>query len=261
MEKKVILLTVVMGVICLFGSEVFALDVLGPPANCLTPGQTSVGLSYLSGQMDLDVKHLKAGSSTYPRGTFDGVKLQRAFVDVSHGLADNIDIFGRIGGSRLEIHENTWFTGNDYIFDGDMGLSVGGGLRGTIFEQDSTKFGGVAAVNWTTTEDKRDPIFSSALTSAKINYYEILLAIGAVHPLAENVKVYGGPFFIWFNGDLKGKGMSGPVRVRGDLEESGNVGGYLGVLLEITESYSVAAECQLANGSSGFGVNAVLKLK
>lgn len=256
MEKKILLLAVVIGMTCLCSSQVMALDFLGPPASTLLRGQTSVGLAYFSGQMDLDVD-FRGGTTTY-KGEFDGVKQQRAFVDVSHGLDENIDIFGRIGGSRLEIHERQWFAGNDHIFDGDMGFAIGGGVRGTFYEQNGTKFGGVAIFDWSETEDQRQAVLGdTAYTSAEIEYTEVLLACGVVHPLAPNVNVYGGPFFLWFDGELEGKGMEGPVQVKDDIEEDGNVGGYLGGVFEITDNWSLAAEFQWANGASGFGVNAI----
>ena len=260
MEKKIVLLAAVTGVICLCSSQVLALDFLGPPASTLLQGQTSVGLAYLTGQMDLDVdaRYSDGESTSFIKGEFDGVKQQRAFVDVSYGLDDNVDIFGRIGGSRLEIHEYTWFAGYDRVFDGDMGLAIGGGLRGTLYEQNGTKFGAVGEFNWSETEDQRQAVLgNSAYSSAEIEYYEIMLACGVVHPLAPNVNIYGGPFFYWLDGELEGKGMSGPVKVSDDIEESGNVGAYLGGLFEITDNWSLAAEFQWANGASGFGVNAI----
>ncbi|MFB0525270.1 MAG: hypothetical protein ACETVZ_06990 [Phycisphaerae bacterium] len=273
MEKKILLLAVVICMTCLCSSQVFALDFLGPPASILLKGQTSVGLAYFSGQMDLDVD-LKIteeeGFVEKVKDEYDGVKQQRAFVDVSHGLDDNIDIFGRIGGSRLEVHEDAWFSGDDLIFDGDMGLALGCGIRGTIYEQNGTKFGAVGVFNWSQTEDQRQRFFSDQpYTSAEIEYYEVMLACGVVHPLAPNVNVYGGPFFYWFDGDIKGKGAeeydyngngNGGYdiwKVSGDIEEDGNFGGYLGALFDITDNWSLAAEFQYADGASGFGVNAV----
>jgi len=279
MEKKILLLAVVIGMICLCSSQVFALDFLGPPASSLLKGQTSVGLAYFSGQMDLDVdikdtwgwyssEEDSEEGIDYIKDEFDGVKQQRAFVDVSHGIDDNIDIFGRIGGSRLEIHEYTWFSGEDLIFDGDMGLALGGGIRGTIYEQNGTKFGVVGVFNWSETEDQRQAIFAGQpYSSAEIEYYEVVLACGVVHPLAPNVNVYGGPFFYWFDGEIEGKGAEYDEdgnggsyerwKISGDLEEDGNVGGYLGALFDITDNWSLAAEFQYADGASGFGVNAI----
>jgi len=256
MGKKILLLAVVIGMTCLCSSEVFALDFLGPPASSLLKGQTSVGLAYFSGQMDVDVKLETSGESSTYEGEFDGVKQQRAFVDLSHGLEDNIDIFGRIGGSRLEIHEYDWFAGEDHIFDGDMGFAIGGGVRGTLYEQNGTKFGAVGVFNWSQTEDQRQAVLSSAYTSAEIEYWEVLLACGVDHPLAENVHVYGGPFFYWLDGELDGR-TSSSVKVKDDIEESGNFGGYLGGLFQITDNWSLAAEFLWANGASGFGVNGI----
>jgi hypothetical protein len=256
MKKKILLLVVVVGVTCLCSSQVFAVDLLGPPAGSLIKGETSLGLAYLSAQMDVDVK-LKTSSGYTYKGEADGVKQQRAFIDVSHGLTDAIDIFGRIGGSRLEIHEYTWFAGDDHIFDGDMGIAFGGGVRGTIYEQNSTKFGAVALINWSRTEDQRQAVLGSAYSSAEIEYYEFMLACGVVHPLAPNVNVYGGPFFWWLDGELEGTGISSsPVKVSDDIEEEG-VGAYLGGVFEITDNWSICAEFQWADGASGFGVSGV----
>ena len=259
MEKKILLLAVVICMICLCSSQVFALDFLGPPASTLLKGQTSVGLAYLSGQMDLDADiEITGGEGTVHKGELDGVKQQRAFVDVSHGIDDNIDIFGRIGGSRLEIHEDLLFYGEDIIFDGDMGLALGGGIRGTIYEQNGTKFGAVGVFNWSETEDQRQALFGSAYSSAEIEYYEVVIAGGVVHPVAPNVNVYGGPFFYWVDADIEGKGYYWPgAKIDGDIEEDGNIGGYLGALFDITDNWSLAAEFQYADGASGFGVNAI----
>jgi len=238
-----------------------ALDFLGPPASCLLKGQTSLGVAYLSGQMDLDadIKMIGEEYTDLLKDELDGVKQQRAFVDVSHGLDDNIDIFGRIGGSRLEIHEYELFYGEDHIFDGDMGLALGGGVRGTIYEQNGTRFGAVGVFNWSETEDQRQAILAGQpYSSAEIEYYELIIAGGVVHPLAPNVSVYGGPFFYWFDGDIEGKGWDWPpAEIDGDIEEDGNIGAYLGGLFEITDNWSLAAEFQWADGASGFGVNAI----
>jgi len=257
MEKKILLLAVVMGVICLCSPEVFALDLLGPPASTLLKGQTSVGLAYFTGQMDLDVKLKTSGEYSTYKGEFDGVKLQRALVDVSHGLNDNIDIFGRIGGSRLEIHEYAWFEGEDHIFDGDMGFAVGGGVRGTVYEQNGTKFGGVALINWAESEDQRQAVFGQPYTSAEIEYWEVKLACGVVHPVAPNVNIYGGPFVYWFDGELEAKGTDSPVKMSGDLEEDGTIGAFLGAIFEITDNWSLLAEFQWADAASGFGVSGI----
>ena len=258
MEKKILLLAVVICMTCLCSPAVLALDFLGPPASTLLKGQTSVGVAYLSGQMDADVKIKTGGESTIYKGEFDGIKQQRAFVDVSHGLDDNIDIFGRIGGSRLEIHEYDLFSGYDHIFDGDMGLALGCGVRGTIYEQNGTKFGAVGVFDWSETEDQRQAVLgSTTYTSAEIEYYEFIVAGGVVHPIAPNVNVYGGPFFYWFDGELEGTGTSSRVKVTDDIEEDGNIGAYLGGLFQITDNWSLAAEFQWADGASGFGVNAI----
>jgi len=256
MEKKILLLAVVIGVICLCSSQVFALDFLGPPASSLLKGQASIGVAYLSGQMDLDFD-AKAGGSSY-KGEVDGAKQQRAFVDLSCGLIDNVDIFGRIGGSRLEMHEYALFAQGDAIFDGDMGLALGGGLRATIYEQNGTKFGAVGLFNWSETEDQRQAYISGQpYTSAEIEYWEVMLAGGVVHPVASNVNVYGGPFLYWLDGEVEGKGTGSPVKLRDDIEESGNIGAYMGALFQITDNWSLAAEFQWANGASGFGVNGI----
>jgi hypothetical protein len=257
MKKKILLLAVVASVTCLCSSAVMGLDLLGPPASTLMKGETSVGLGYFTGQMDLDVK-IKSSSSVIHKGEYNGVKQQRAFVDVSHGITDNIDIFGRIGGSRLEVHEYTWYAGSDHIFDGDMGFAIGFGLRGTFYERNSTKVGAVGLFNWSQTEDERQSLSSSqAYTSATIKYYEVMLALGVVHELAQNVNIYGGPFFYWLNAQLEGKGTSSPMKVTGDLEESGNFGAYLGGEFKITDNWSLLAEYQMAVGGSGFGINGV----
>ncbi|OHB61391.1 MAG: hypothetical protein A2167_03005 [Planctomycetes bacterium RBG_13_46_10] len=256
MEKKILLLAVVLSVTCLCSSEVMGLDMLGPPASTLVKGETSIGLAYFTGQMDLDVE-MTSSSSVLARGQFDGVKQQRAFVDISHGITDNIDIFGRIGGSRLEIHEYAWFDGSDHIFDGDMGLAIGGGLRGTIYEHNSTKFGAVGLLNWSRTEDQRQAVFGQPYTSATIDYYELMLALGVVHQLSQNVNIYGGPFLYWLKGDLDGKGTDSPMKLSGDIEEDGNFGGYVGGEFKVTDNWSLLAEFQLANAASGFGISGV----
>jgi hypothetical protein len=265
MKKKILLLAVVIGVTCLLSSPILANDFIGLPAGSLPQGQTSIGLGGIFSQMDLDFDaKAKVGSSKYPyKGQVDGAKLQRTFVDVSHGLTDNLEIFGRVGGSRFMIHEGPIFEG-DAIFDGDMGPTLGGGIRGTLYEHSNPRFGGVALVNWARTEDQRQRItgLTGMLdTEATIEFWEFIFAVGFVHTLAENVQVYGGPFFYWLDGTVDGKVTWSAYKLEDSINESGNFGGYLGGLFDVTENCSIAAEYQLADGSSGFGVNAIWKLK
>ena len=239
MKKKTALIFFISTIIT---STVFGLSPFGPPRSIMQEGQTAFSLEYFRNEMDLQTDGSVTETIPAPLQIWysskeyqiEDLQSDMFMTRFDSGVWDNWDIFLRFGasGAQGDITEMpaSGSNGDQYEdFDGSLGFSWGFGTRVTFYEEDETTWGGLFQVTWANPDgssiiDKNDTNFSG---EAEIKYWEVQLAIGPTVEL-DNIRLYGGPFLHFVNGDLDISGSSKitipptfdtVVEVKHDIEE------------------------------------------
>lgn len=298
MEKKLLVVLVVVG---LCSTAAFALDPMGPPTAGLKQGQVSAGLDYAYSQMELEHDGTFAWNLDYGWYT-DKVNLKykhkdtqmnKAYFNLGYGVADWLEVFGRLGGANLYAKRNPMDAYNlddggytdiwldETIYDSDTGFALGFGGKATVWQPSpELSVGVLAQASWANVD--YDILFEGeayygpeaywgAQCPGELDFWEVQIAVGATYELSPKFSVYGGPFYYWFSGDFDHEGyggyyMYGPdswydIAIKGDydVEDIGCFGGYVGAKIDITENASFNAECQVANGAMALGTGIAWK--
>ena len=283
MKKHNLIAITLFGVLLLgFGqlpgdSTAFGLSLMGPPRSILQQGENSFSLELEYSEMDLqtfgDVTEswlsISYSEKSYTQYKIDKIKSIMPSVRIDTNLFENWDLFLRLGASDAsdEINEDMpdGSTGHQYMdFDGKFGFSYGIGTRTTFFKENNTSWGGIFEINWinpgdSDITDKSDTNFTG---NAEIDYWEFQLAIG---PTVEydNIRIYGGPFMDFINGNLDITGNTTdtvapylPINVKSsqEIREKSQFGGYLGAQWKIGDNNTLVTEVQLTGDAWGIGI-------
>jgi hypothetical protein len=249
----------------LCGSATLAMDPLGPPTAGLKQGQWSIGLEYSYSQMDFEASSVQIGGSSYDDYDIESAKVNKVYANLGYGVLDNWEVFGRIGGSSVDFTSEIWdWYSSDYQmpFEGDMGTAWGVGTKVTVFEQPNVKWGVLGQISWARSREHLSYTgYSGYDGDAKIDFYEIQVAVGPTCKLTDKVSVYGGPFFHYLDGDFKAICSDDEsYDWEFDAEKHSDFGGYIGAQLQINENASLNAEYQLSEDVGGLSVGLVWKL-
>ncbi len=280
MEKKIALFASALMILTLSNSAVLALSPMGPPKALLGQDRWDIGIEYANTTMDLEATGDVTEIWAIPGGPFfekvkhniNDLKSNIVLARAGYGINDNWDAFVRVGvvDAKDEI-EQTYDDGDPSVtykgFDGSFGLAWGFGTRATFWQDEEVSWGGLFQITWLEPDDSSidlvgDPVFSG---DAEIDIWEVQIAIGPTLRLDDNVRVYGGPFLHFVNGDLD---ISGDTVLPGippiptstdassDIEEKSQFGGYLGAHLDVDENTSCFIEYQLTGDAWGIGLGA-----
>jgi opacity protein-like surface antigen len=275
MEKRIALLVFVLIVVGVSSSAVYALPPMGPPKALLGQDRWDVGIEYGNQAMDLEavgnITEIQVDPEfiTVRKGKHNIKDLKSNIVmcRVGYGINENWDAFVRLGvadaKSDIERIYPDGATPEEYKgFDGSFGLAWGFGTRATFWQDDEVSWGGLFQMTWFEPDEggislSGDPEFSG---DAKIEIWEVQIAVGPTWRIEDNFRVYGGPFLHFVNGDLDisgntvDMGTEFRLEAKGDIEEESQFGGYAGAHLDVDENTSCYIEYQLTGDAWGIGI-------
>jgi hypothetical protein len=224
---------------------------MGPPTAGLKQGQWGTALDYafsetdfeFDGQFNYSYDDSTPFSPISDKLTFEAVEMHKAYLNIGYGIADNWEIFLRLGGARAETikpdryieadlgyYDNpggdAGYTeideiGNPHDFDTDF--AFGFGTKVTLYEDQNLKIGILGQASWTEMEVRTRYEGYSYLDSyigehegpwmvpaeGELELLEIQVAIGADYLLSPGFRIYGGPFWYYVDGDYSFKGTNG----------------------------------------------------
>ena len=255
-------------VVGMFCSAALAIAPMGPPIATLEQGKYGAGIAYAFSDMTLEVSGPLTG---LPGGEAVINDLQHNIYMglLGYGISNDWDLYGGIGWANAEFPGDTGAPD----FEGDDGFIFGIGTKRTLAEDGDTKWGVLAQFTQGKSEDDVRttgsgqtwgngagtlPAPISPATSrkfeAKLEWYEVQLALGPAVPLSEDMVVYGGPFLHFVEADLEVKGS----RYEYELEQKWQLGAYVGTLISLGDpNASLMAEFLYTANGWGFGVGAL----
>ncbi|MCJ7729284.1 MAG: hypothetical protein MUO27_05340, partial [Sedimentisphaerales bacterium] len=157
MEKKMLLVAVVLMVVALAGSAALALAPMGPPTAGLKTGQFRVGVEYAHSDVDMELDG----------DELDGVTSNMIFGNLGYGIMDDWEGFVRLGVANVEVDE----------FDGDYGFAWGLGTKVTFLKQENLNWGALFQMTWTNSEDE----------DVELDAYDMQIAVGPTWKLSDTL--------------------------------------------------------------------------
>jgi len=277
MEKKIALFAVVLILVTVPNSAVLALAPMGPPKALLGQDRWDVGIEYNHQTMDLEAD-CKV-TETMPEFDFvvarkdkhniNDLKSNVIMARAGYGINNDWDAFVRLGladakGGIERIFPDNATPDKYKGFDGSFGFGWGFGTRATFWQGDELSWGGLFQITWLEPDDgsislSNDPEFSG---KAKVDIREVQIAIGPTWRVDDNMRIYGGPFLHFVDGDLDISGRTVDMDTEilmeagGDIEEESQFGGYVGAHLDVDENTSCFIECQFTGDAWGIGLGA-----
>jgi len=259
-------------VVAMFCSAAFGLDPMGPPMSTLRQGQYSYGVDYSYSKMDFEltggtwVEHLDGtffDAGDAESFTLKDFKMHKAYFTLGYGLADNAEVFFRLGGADANFGDSIW---EDYeTFESDTSVAVGGGIRATFYEQGKMKFGGLFQTSWTKFDGELWADHWVAADSVEIELMEIQAALGLTCELTEGSYIYGGPFFHYVRGELEDRfseDLGGSLlssKYSWDVEERSTLGGYVGLQVGLGGNASFNVEYLHTSSADAVCANLTLR--
>jgi hypothetical protein len=210
----------------LFGSPVWALTFMGPPASDVKQGELLLGFDASGGELDFEFR----GNGL--RGILDDVESDLYLGRAGLGLFDGFEVFGRFGVGETEE------LGNEFAW--------GFGTRATFIEKDKVSWG--ALFQRMSLSAEETGYVGGYLLSGDFDVYEYQFAIGPTFKHNRS-SVYFGPFLHFIDGDADFVSL-GSV----DIEQESEFGIYIGVLWKLAENSSLNLEFQ---GTDDAGVAAI----
>jgi len=248
----------------LSGGAALALDQVGSPTATVGQGEVYVALDSNYSERDLDVELELLGEKLTKSSDLTRTTLA---VAAGYGVLEGVEVFVRLGASMSEA-EGALGLLADFDAEGDGEFTAGAGVRVTLWEPvEGVKVGTSAQVNWHRLEDgvlevaAIDGEVVAADQGLDVDLLDVTVALG-VSVALEPATVYGGIMASWMSADadydLSVLGVSIPVDV--DVEEDGNVGGFLGATCSVMENVSLTVNGHLMDGGWGVGGAIVVKL-
>jgi len=276
--KKIALLVVALIIVTLSNSAVLALTPMGPPRAILGQDQWDIGVEYGHQKMDLEafgkdknIEHEPELYITTRKGEYKINDLESEIIlgRVSYGVSDEWDVFLRLGVADAQCDmEQTYpdSAKHEYQgFDGSFGFAWGVGTRATFWQDEEISWGGLFQITWLEPDDSSvsSVILPGELDysgTAEIDIREVQIAVGPTWRADEGIRIYGGPFLHFVNGDLDISGnivdpdVGISMESTGDIEEESQFGGFVGAHLDVDENTNCFIECQLTGDAWGIGV-------
>ena len=259
LRKRMLLSVVVVGMFC---SATLAIAPMGPPMAGLDQGKYAAFLGYAHSDMTLEVS---GPVSSRGEAVLNDVQHNAYFVGLGYGISNDWNIHGSIGFANAE------FPGDSGTadFEGDNGFCFGIGTKRTLAQDGDTVWGVLGQYTQGKSEDNvragadgswgnRAIDIDAGNNPAKLEWYEVQLAVGPTVPVSEDVVVYGGPFLHFAEADLEVR--DGARREEYELEQKLQLGAYIGTLISLGDpNASLMAELLYTGEGWGFGIAAMLK--
>lgn len=257
--------TIISGFYC---PAVFALDPLGPPSSDIEQGQYKIGIDYSHSDMDLElnngivVEYLDGFFYDWDEAvdlTLKNFKTNRGYANLGYGIADNFEVFFRLGCSNAEFGDSIWEDSEK--FDSRTEPAAGFGAKATIFEEYNLKLGAIIQANRAGYDGKLKAKHWAASDFVEMDITEIQIAMGITCILSDRVSVYGGPFLHFIDGELNDTYSEIDTDTGGlltsdyswDIEQDSIFGGFLGTQMELAENCSLYMEFQHTSAADAFG--------
>ena len=255
---------------------------MGPPRSILQPEESAFAIELGYSEMDLEsfgditesvsILGVTTTSSDYSKYKVEKLKSIMPSVRLDTNIAEDWDLFIRLGlsdaSSDITEEQAGGTTGRQYNdFDGGFGFSLGLGTRATLYQQDNTSWGAIFQANWmnpgdSDITDESDTAFSG---NAELSYWDVQLAFGPTVEF-DNVRVYGGPFIHFVNGDLDITGTTTTtttndtsIEVSHDLREESSLGGFVGAQWNLGNNNTLITEVDFSADAWGIGIGAAWK--
>jgi hypothetical protein len=280
MEKKIALFAAALLIMALSNSAVLALVPMGPPKAQLGQDRWDIGIEYTHQSLDLEATGDVTETDIPLEPYTDRVKLKIndlksdiVMARAGYGINDSWDAFVRLGLANAkddieQTYPDAAPTDTFKGYDGSFGLAWGLGTKATFWQDEQLSWGGLLQITWLDPGDgsvklSGDPVFSG---KADINnMWEVQIAAGPTWRLENNLRIYGGPFLHFVNGDLDVSGrtvaMSTEILTKysADIKEKSEFGGYAGAQLDVDQNTSCIVEFQLTSDAWGIGIGAARK--
>jgi len=271
--RKICLFGLAFMIIGLCGSNVFALDLMGPPNAELEKGMFRGGLEYSFSSMDLDLKEGKItvyrdgellGSGSAPSQKIKDYEVNTLYASVGYGVFENCEAFLRMGAAKATFGDSLWEEGEE--FDSDIDLTIGGGIKATFYKGFDWKIGAIFQINMTKLDGEVDS--SSWLIPqtqfVEISTTEMQIAMGATYMYSNRLSIYGGPFAHFISGDFdfdftKISGSFDTGQSSWEINEGPTFGAYIGAQIEIAKNFNGNIEYQHTSDADVFGANIMMK--
>ena len=271
--RKIWLLGLALVITGLGGSNVYALDLMGPPTVDLEKGMFRGGIEYSFSSMDLDLIEGKAtvysdgdflGSGTVDSLTIKDFQVNTLYAAVGYGIFENCEVFLRMGAANATFGDSLWEEGEE--FDSNIDFAIGAGVKATFYEGFNWKIGAIFQINRAELDGQVD---SSSWSIPQPQFVEITttemqIAMGASYMYSSRVSIYGGPFahFISGNFDYNFNKITETVdtgEYSWKINDGPTFGGYLGAQIEIIKNCSANIEYQHSSNADVFGAHIMMK--
>lgn len=284
MEKKIALFAAAIMVTALSNSAVLALVPMGPPKALLGQDRWDIGIEYTHQSMDLEATgnvtetDINPGVPDYVavrkvKHNINDLKSDIVMARAGYGINDSWDAFVRLGlANAKDDIEQTYPDGSPTDtfkgYDGSFGLAWGLGTKATFWQDEQLSWGGLLQITWLNPGDGSVKLSGDSAFSGKAdinNLWEVQIAGGPTWRLEKNLRIYGGPFLHFVNGDLDISGSTVDMgteihtKTSSDIKEKSQFGGYVGAQLDVDQNTSCIIECQITADAWGIGIGAARK--
>lgn len=252
-------------VVGMISSAALAVAPIGPPVASLAEGQYAVGLGYA--MADLEVEIQGAGPTAGRRG-WQNAEAQGYFAKLGYGISDTWCAGVTLGMSGVEADADELpATGKD--FDGDDKFTFGIATKKTLHDNGADTKWGVALqfmkggskdrINQATTFGNGAIGGVGGITGTMdIDWYLAQLAMGPSIQVNPDVCVYGGPFLMFVEADLRinSTGFS----AESEVSEKVQLGGFVGTVINLGGNAGLNIELLLTAEAWGAGIGAMFPL-
>ncbi len=218
----------VITIVVLSCSPVWALSFMGPPASNVKQGELFVGFDYSNSEIDFEFRNSGI------KGILDDVDSDLYLGRAGIGIIDGLEVYGRVGISEIEDfgNESAW----------------GAGTKVTFIEKDDVSWGALFQLMSLQAEGTGN--IGRYILNGDFDVYEYQLAIG---PTFDDT-IYFGPFFHFVDGDAD-LATHGSV----DIEQESEVGFYIGILWELGNDTRLNIEFQGTDDAKMGGISLIHK--
>jgi len=228
-------------IVLLINGRLLAIAPIGPTASPIKKGQSSLGFEYGRTEADYTVKAL--GFAIDSEAKSNGFYGRYAY-----GIADGSELFVRFGAAKFAGESDI-----DVTSPSGYDFAWGFGAKTTLAESANVRWGIAAQVTWWQAE--------SAVTTADYSLHEadkgysVQIAGGPVFRL-DGLSLYGGPVLFFAEADAHGtfRVADTAVKLDADVEQGLQLGGYIGLSLELAKTVDLGVEYQLSADTAVFGV-------
>ncbi len=258
----------------LCNSQLFAMDVIGPPTASNEQGRFDFGIEYSYTKMDLDLENGSyidfLNGAFYDWGdaldvTLKDLKVNRTYAKFGYGIADNAEVFFRLGGMNAKFGDSLWEDSEE--FDSDVELAAGAGIKLTFYEEDNVKLGGLFQFSAASFDGRLESPNWLISDFVEVDMVEAQIALGASCKCNENLTIYGGPFLHFVGGDISDNTSQVSTTPAGllasefnwDIKQSSVFGGFIGAQISFAEQYNINIEYQQTADASALGMGLIFK--